>query len=354
MQLNVSEHQVRYQILEDGNFNEGKLFKLQQSWILRLQLSNQLIHKKVRVFCNMPIDEKAKFVRTTYYEYAWDSPKDSLKHDEFNRYIEIRCNRPGSFRYYFTYDDSTSISVLKDPTADIRGGSNFLIDPELALDDGRLVNPNQLRIQTCLTKCLGPLNEWKSRLAVSAKSGYNCVHFTPVQALSKVSNSSYSIRDHLKLMDTAAVNSKYDLNEMEKIVQEVHKEWGLFSLCDLVYNHMSNDSEFLRQHPNSSYNMHNSPHLRPAFVFDRVLHHLTIDICRGIYENQGIYADRVESYYIENLRRIIRDQELPKHKIEQFYTIDITKVLNDIRKIGLQELEKIENNLGQYFYFKII
>lgn len=71
-----------------------------------------------------------------------------------------------------------------------------MIEPELSLPDGRIVQSNDLEMQTCLSKSLGRLDEWKSRLLVSVESGYNSVHFTPVQALSLASNSSYSIRDH--------------------------------------------------------------------------------------------------------------------------------------------------------------
>lgn len=73
-----------------------------------------------------------------------------------------------------------------------------MVEPELTLPDGRVVQPDDLQMQTCLTKSLGRLDEWKSRLMVSVESGYNCVHLTPIQALSLESNSSYSIRDHTK------------------------------------------------------------------------------------------------------------------------------------------------------------
>lgn len=106
--------QVRYHTLVDGQFNEGKLFKLKRSWVLRLQLSSELIHKNVRLFCNIPSDVKQKFVRSTFYEYAWTQPADSIPNDEFNRYVEIECYMAGSFRYYFIYaDESTGESSYK-------------------------------------------------------------------------------------------------------------------------------------------------------------------------------------------------------------------------------------------------
>lgn len=109
----VLKQQVRYQTLVDGQFNEGKLFKLKHGWVLRLQLSSELVHKtsSLRVFCNIPNNasqQQQKFVRTTFYEYPWVLPPGSIKHDEFNRYVDIKCHLAGSFRYYFIYADEST------------------------------------------------------------------------------------------------------------------------------------------------------------------------------------------------------------------------------------------------------
>ncbi len=53
--------------------------------------------------------------------------------------------------------------------------------------------------QSVLSKSLGSLSEWLSRLKVGYQSDYNMIHFTPIQLLYHVSNSSYTITDHYKL-----------------------------------------------------------------------------------------------------------------------------------------------------------
>ncbi len=145
-----------------------------------------------------------------------------------------------------------------------------------------------ITLQTVLMKCLGPLSDWGKRLSVAKETGYNMIHFTPIQQLG-ASNSAYSLRDQLALHDTIhGDGKKVTFDDVEAFVKKMQNEWGMLSICDVVWNHTSFDSPWLLEHPECAYNVVNTPHLRPAYVLDRILWHFTLDIIEGKYESKGV------------------------------------------------------------------
>jgi glycogen debranching enzyme len=197
--------------------------------------------------------------------------------------VDIKCRSAGTYHYFFTYGEDSTNPEAK------RGGCTFLIDPILTRPTAnsitmQVLDLNGLQIQTVLSKLLGPLSEWRERLECAKHSGYNMIHFTPVQELNAVSDepdSAYSIRDNSRLMWRASADGRFDMNDVARLVEQIRVEWGVLSVSDLVFNHVAVDSELLKSLPHAVYNLVNSPHLMPAFVLDRALYHFTIDIAQG-------------------------------------------------------------------------
>lgn len=83
-----------------------------------------------------------------------------------------------------------------------------------------------LMCQTVLAKCLGPLPRWEPVLRVAKESGYNMLHFTPVQELG-ASNSSYSIANQLRLnpVFSADAGREATFADVENVVSKIRTEW---------------------------------------------------------------------------------------------------------------------------------
>lgn len=184
----------------------------------------------------------------------------------------------------------------------------FVVDPTLSMDGGETLPLDCLALQTYLAKCLGPLSEWKDRLRVAQEAGYNMIHLTPVQELGG-SRSAYSLRDQLKLnssFNDRNVKKKYDFDDLKKLIETLHKEWKMFFICDVVLNHTANCTPWLKDHPESAYNLRNSPHLRPAYVVDEAVWKFSCEIGRGDYDFQGIPPNITHEGQLGAIYRVLR------------------------------------------------
>lgn len=140
----------------------------------------------------------------------------------------------------------------------------FVVDPQLTLTStetsgvkGRPATSLPLEglvIESVVPKWMGKLSEWTPHLETISKSGYNMIHFVPLQYRG-ISNSPYSIFDQLKF-DPSFFEDK-DLkkseDEQRAIVKakltEIETKYGALSLTDIVWNHTACNSTWLWDHP---------------------------------------------------------------------------------------------------------
>lgn len=83
--------------------------------------------------------------------------------------VDIEIERAGTFSFYVQFQNGE-----EGPR------HNFIVNPQLRIND--VVTPlDALCCQTHLTRCLGPLSEWRARLKLASECGFNAVHLTPIQ-----------------------------------------------------------------------------------------------------------------------------------------------------------------------------
>jgi glycogen debranching enzyme len=66
------------------------------------------------------------------------------------------------------------------------GSLYVLIEPQIKVgpsNDPIILQTDAIRCQTVLAKLLGPLDTWIAKLRVGKESGYNMIHFTPIQVI---------------------------------------------------------------------------------------------------------------------------------------------------------------------------
>lgn len=76
----------------------------QPGWVLQLRPGPTLLGRAVSVFTNHPEDPSDGFTRSRYRRLRWMSDSRN-KGDDTALYVEVILSMPGSFHYYFTYED---------------------------------------------------------------------------------------------------------------------------------------------------------------------------------------------------------------------------------------------------------
>ncbi|XP_014469825.1 PREDICTED: glycogen debranching enzyme isoform X4 [Dinoponera quadriceps] len=326
--LNHDSEQIRVLTVNNGEHLDGILYKLKKGWKVEFRLGASLLGQTLDIFMNYPLLAEKKFERHTYYQLPW-----------VDESATVHLTLPGSYHYYVT--DKVKGGAPAPCPFQIKpiASGYLLVDPELKVGENEEDLPlDCIQIQTVLAKCMGPFFTWEDKLLVARNSGYNALHFTPIQELGQ-SNSSYSLSDQMKLNPSFNDNNKIiTYHDVERFVNKMRTEWKMLSICDIVLNHTANESPFLVSHPECTYNCVNCPHLRPAYILDAALFELSMQIAAGDWEFKGIPAVVETEDHLNSIRHALHTHFLPLVKIHEIYTVDIHEIIAEFLSLARNEM----------------
>ncbi|KAG0714453.1 Glycogen debranching enzyme [Chionoecetes opilio] len=299
----AQQPQVRVLTLNHKDHLDSTLFRLQKGWVVQLRPGPTLLGRRVSVFTNQPQTPEDGFTRNKYRHLQWRS-------DSHNK------------------GDDTALED-KDKA---QGSGFYLVDPTLTVGtNDEVLSQDCVQCQTVLSKCLGPLPDWEQRLQVAHESGYNMIHFTPIQELGD-SNSNYSLKDQHNLnIEFQIPDHKFTFDDVDTLVRKMKQEWKVLSLTDIVLNHTANETPWLQEHPESTYNCNNCTYLRPAYLLDRALYHMTLEVMDGKWTDRGIPVEITEEKHIEAIKNALHNYFLPQVKLHDFYIVDLDKIVEEFR-----------------------
>ncbi|KAG9264788.1 glycogen debranching enzyme-like [Astyanax mexicanus] len=312
--------QIRVLVLNDMEKLDRTLFRLEQGFELQFRLGPTLQGKNIHVHTNYPAQGE-QFDRHRFRTLDWINPTG--REDDSDKFCSLELQIAGSYQYYFGQGDK-----------DKSGGGYIVVDPMLRVGaDNHVLPLDCISIQTYLAKCLGPLDEWLDRLRVAKETGYNMIHFTPLQTLGE-SRSCYSLADQLELNpDFSPPGQNYTWTDVGDLVEKMKKEWDMLCITDVVYNHTAANSVWIQKHPECGYNLLNSPHLRPAWVLDRALWHVTCDIADGKYADRGVPALLQNEHHMNSIRGIFWQDVYPKTKLWEFFQVKVEPLVEKFRTL---------------------
>ncbi|KAM3961901.1 glycogen debranching enzyme [Aphomia sociella] len=318
--------------LEHGEHNDSTLYRFNKGCYIQFCPGPSLLGRKVFLYTNYVVSdshdeddtsEQAEFVRNQYYGLEWRaaggaSLGSGVLLSDTDAYCELRLARAGSFHYYFVYDNAES------PVGP-QGSGWFQVPPTLRAG-GRPLPLDGVACQTVLTKCLGALPRWRRALRVAHEAGYNVLHFTPVQRRG-ASGSSYSVADQLRLDPRLGPDATFA--DLEAVLARVRDEWHVLSVCDVVLNHTANETPWLADHPEATYNCRDCPHLRPAALLDALLARLGAAAARGEYESRGVPTRVTSEDHVRAVRELLESQLLPEARLHELVLCDAERLVRD-------------------------
>lgn len=304
----------KFIIINAGENLEDRLFRVSRKTNLTLKPGARCLAQQVAIKTNYPV-KSGKFARDKYHELTIAEDHRDLISSSFNWQVSLLLEHSGTYHFICTSQAHGNSAPIWQ--------AYIIVDPEFKIP------LDSIKCQTVLAKNLGPLSQWRKRLTLTKDSKYNMIHFTPVQELGS-SNSAYALKHQHKVNPMF----KASLDDIRKEVEYMERKWNILSITDIVLNHTADDSVWIREHPECSYNLANSPHLRPAFLLDSAIIWLTHDLSQGLLEKTDNLTSKLTTEQdVQAVGILLKSFYVPQLKIYELFMINVGRALADFNKL---------------------
>lgn len=223
---------------------------------------------------------------------------------------DVVFSQSGTFSYHIVGDGFKS-----------KGGT-LQLPPRLTIND-RLVQLESIAMISVISKWIGPLQFWPDTLRPLSDAGYNMIHFTPLQ-LRGMSNSPYSIFDHNRLSPdlfdpSDPISDDDKMAQLTKVIQAVEQNSHQLSMIDIVWNHISCDSPYLKEHPEIGYTLQNTPHLKIAYDLDEGI----LQFSKEFHSVYGFDPNIKNETELEMVMRVFLLDHIPKLSLWEYFVINV-------------------------------
>lgn len=264
-------------------------------------------------------------------------PIESNTYDGKSDWVaEMTYDTPGTYDYYLVISNGNESHRCKSGTVVVTAPVLINLKP---------IPTRAICCQTVLTRSLGPISTWRSYFNKLSQLGYNAIHFTSLNEVG-ASRSAYSLKDQLKFAPElfgSDIPSTHE--EARQLVQTTLKtmesEYNLMGIVDMVWNHTSVDSEWLKDHPEATYNIENSDHLKPALLLDEALQKFSLDVSQGVYESQGLGRMVNDEHSLTLVCQILERDIFPSLKLWEFFVVDVDNAIHEF-EAALEAVETHE------------
>ena len=211
----------------------------------------------------------------------------------------------------------------------------FIIDPVLNVN-GREVRCSSLSIQTNYARCIGHVSDWVKNLKPVADLGYNMIHIPPFQELG--GKSQYSIKDQLAVsheLFPEGFPAEKRWPALKEAIQNVEKQLNVSFMSDIVLNHTSPNSEWIKEKPECGYNVENTPHFAAALFVDQLLQKISLEIAQG---KNPQFPPNFPEDKLPLLEQFLETQ-LKKSDLWKYFLIDVDEAIDQLKEAGTKELD---------------